>query len=165
MISLIVAMSENRGIGFQNRLPWRLSTDLKRFKRLTMGHHLIVGRRTYESIGQPLPGRKIIVLTSDTERQYTGVDTVASLGEAIDLAHSRGDNEIFIGGGAQVFGEGLPLADRIYLTIVHANPVADVFFPDVDLSDWSEITNIFVDQDERNQYPTTYKVLDATPGK
>jgi dihydrofolate reductase len=165
MISLIVAMSENRGIGFQNRIPWRLSADLRRFKRLTMGHHLIVGRKTYESIGQLLPGRKIIVLTSKAEKQFEGVETAASLGEAIDLARSRGDNEIFIGGGAQVYEEGLPQAERIYLTVVHAKPEADVYFPDVDFSSWFEVSGMFVDQDEHNQYSTTYKVLDAPQGK
>jgi len=165
MISLIVAMAENRGIGFENRLPWRLSADMKRFKSLTMGHHLIVGRKTYESIGRPLPGRRIIVLTRNPEAQFKDVDMAASLEEALGLARSRGDDEIFIGGGAHVFRDAMPIADRIYLTLVHASPEADVFFPEVDLGEWIEVSGEFIDQNDGNQYPSTYKVLDAPQGK
>ena len=160
-ISLIVAMDENRGIGIDNQLPWRLSTDLKRFKRLTMGHHLVIGRKTYQSIGRPLPGRRIIVLSRNASIEIDGVEVAASLSQAIEMARSRSENKLFIGGGAEVFHEALQIADRIYLTVVHTKVGADVFFPDIDLSEWKVIDSAEIDQDRQNQFKTTYKVLDV----
>gem|GEM_PF-17195 len=164
-ISIIVAMDENGGIGFENRLPWRLSADLKRFHRLTMGHHLILGRRTYESIGRALPGRRMIVITKNAATQSDEVDVVSSLDEAIHLAEGRGEREAFIGGGSEVFRLALPLADRIYLTRVHARAQADVFFPEFDIREWIEISSEQFDADEQNQYPTTYMILEKSPLK
>lgn len=161
MISLIVAMDEKRGIGIDNRLPWRLSADLKRFKRLTMGHHLIMGRKTYDSIGRPLPGRHMIVLTRNTQLELDEIEIARSLPQAIQLAQSRGDDEIFIAGGAEVFRQSLTLADRIYLTQVHAEVECDVFFPEYDFSDWVEVTRQFTPEDNLNEFNSAYKVLDA----
>ncbi len=160
MISIIVAMDENRGIGFENRLPWHLSDDMRRFKQLTMGHHLIVGRKTFQSIGRALPGRHMIVLTRSADSQYEGIDVVPSLDAAINLAESRGEEEVFIGGGSEIYRLALPITDRIYLTRVHAQTQADVFFPDFDISEWVAISSEEFDADEKNQYPTTYKVLE-----
>lgn len=160
MISLIVAMDEKGGIGYKDTLPWRLSDDLRRFKKLTMGHHLILGRKTYQSIGRPLPGRRIIVLTRDTQLDFQGVEKASSLEEAVNLAQSRGDAEIFIGGGATIYQQALPIADRIYLTRVHAQVEADVFFPEFDLDDWEELSSETVASDANNQYASTFQVLD-----
>ncbi|MEA3350441.1 MAG: dihydrofolate reductase, partial [Chloroflexota bacterium] len=138
VISIIVAMDENRGIGIDDRLPWRLSDDLKRFKRLTMGHHLIMGRKTYASIGHPLPGRDIIILTRNPQFEAEGCQTASTLADAIQIAASRGEDEIFVCGGAEVYAQALPIADRIYLTQVHAKTSANVHFPPLGTQTWSE---------------------------
>lgn len=136
--SIIVAMSENRAIGLEGDLPWHLSPDLKRFKKLTMGHHLILGRRTFESLSVPLPGRRIIVLTRRPGYQANGCQTAASLEGALGLAATAGEEEVFIGGGAEVYEQALPLADRIYLTLVHTQIKGDTFFPKFDWNAWKE---------------------------
>jgi dihydrofolate reductase len=136
--SIIVAMSENRAIGLEGDLPWHLSPDLKRFKKLTMGHHLIMGRRTFESLRVPLPGRHIIVLTRRPGYQAEAGQVAASLEKALELAAAAGEEEVFIGGGAEVYARALPLADRIYLTLLHARIAGDTFFPEIDLGAWLE---------------------------
>ena len=128
IISLIAAMSQERVIGRQGKLPWHIPADLSRFKSITMGHTLVMGRKTFESIGRPLPGRKIVVLTRST-RNIEGCQTARSLTEAI--AASEGDEEIFICGGEQVFLEALPFCQRVYLTVVHASYPGDVHFPEL----------------------------------
>lgn len=157
--SIIVAMDEQRGIGIEGRLPWHLSADLKRFKRLTMGHHLIMGRKTYESIGRPLPGRVMIVITRNPHYKAEGCLIAASLKAALAIAEQRGETDAFIAGGGQVFSQALPLADRIYLTLVHAVTQADVFFPEFDEGDWAVVETIYHLADEKNQFPTTYSIL------
>ncbi len=136
--SIIVAMSENRAIGLAGDLPWHLSPDLKRFKKLTTGHHLILGRRTFESLRVPLPGRQIIVLTRRPGYQPEGGQVAASLEGALELAAAAGEEEVFIGGGAEVYAQALLLADRIYLTVVHAQINGDTFFPEIDWNAWQE---------------------------
>ena len=163
MISLIAAVSENGVIGSLNQLPWRLSSDLRRFKVLTMGHHLVVGRRTFRSIGGPLPGRHLIVLSRDLGYRPSGVRVARSLPEALDLA--SGDDEVFIGGGSQLFQEALPRVDRLYLTRVHAHVAGDSFFPPVDLAKWETTSNEFHPADAKNEYPFTFQVLDRLTGK
>ena len=159
IVSIIAAMDKQRGIGIENRLPWRLSADLKRFRELTMGHHIIVGRKTYESIGKPLPGRQMIVITRDTEFKADGCTVCHSLTEALELARSRGESEAFICGGAQIYQQSIPLADRLYLTFVEAEIAADTFFPKFDQQDWSERESVFHPADEKNQFPFTFKLL------
>ena len=129
IVSLIVAMDERGGIGLRNRVPWHLPTDLKRFKALTMGHHLIVGRKTYESIGRALPGRTMIIVTRSKDYRAEACWVVSSLPEALRLAEERGETEAFIGGGGSIYAQALPVADRIYLTRVHVVVEADVVFP------------------------------------
>ena len=159
IISIIVAMDENRGIGFENRIPWHLPTDLARFKKLTMGHHLLVGRKTYESIGSALPGRQMIILTRNPE--FTAQDCIMAetLDEALILAEKRGEKEVFIIGGAEVYREALPLADHLYLTVVHTSAEADVYFPEIDGSNWSQICEQDITADEKNSLATTFKHL------
>nr|AIA14212.1 Dihydrofolate reductase [uncultured bacterium] len=160
IISVIVAMDEERGIGKAGTLPWRLSDDLKRFRELTMGHHLIVGRKTYDSIGRPLPGRHIIVVTRNKSYKPDNVVTVHSLQEALSLAEDAGESEVFIGGGAEIYKEALPLADRMYVTRVEADAQADTFFPELDPSDWMVKQIGEHPADDRNQYPFSVWVME-----
>jgi dihydrofolate reductase len=157
--SLIVAMDRQRGIGKDNRLPWRLSADMKRFRELTMGHHLIVGRKTYESIGQPLPGRQMIIVTRQSGFQAEGCLVAPSVDAALKLARARGENEVFVIGGAELYAQTLALADRLYLTLVDAEVEADVFFPEFEASDWLMQEVIRQQADEKNQFPFTFKLL------
>jgi dihydrofolate reductase len=134
-ISIIVAMAKGRVIGANNRLPWHLSADLKRFKALTMGHTIIMGRRTYESIGGPLPGRNNVVISRQSDLVLPGVTVVSSVEQAIRCANS---GEAFIIGGAEIYREALPLAQRILLTEVHCQFEGDTFFPPLEPGDWRE---------------------------
>jgi dihydrofolate reductase len=158
-ISLIVAMDEKMGIGKNNHLPWYLSDDLKRFKALTMGHHIIMGRKTYESIGRLLPGRTMVVVTRNLEYEVAGALVANSLPRALEIVEKRNESEVFIVGGAQIFAEALQIADRIYLTRVHAIVDADVFFPELDQDIWIEQESSFVDANEKNEYPMSFVVL------
>lgn len=130
-ITLVAAVSRNGIIGTEGRLPWHLPGDLKRFKALTMGHVLVMGRRTWESIGRPLPGRRSIVITRSS---ISGIETAKSLDEA--LAAASGAEEVFLIGGAGVYREGVLRADRLHLTRVQADVEGDVRFPDVDMTGW-----------------------------
>jgi dihydrofolate reductase len=157
-LSLIVAVSDNGIIGSGGSLPWRLSSDLKRFKNLTMGHHLIVGRKTYESIGKPLPGRHMIVLSRDRSYQPSGVEIAHDLGDAIQLCQE--DDEAFVGGGATVYELAMPRADRLYLTRVHAEVEGDVRFPPWHEELWVLRSRAQHPSDERNQYPHSFCVYE-----
>jgi dihydrofolate reductase len=142
-LAIVVALAENGVIGRDNKLIWRLKTDLRRFRDLTVGKPLIIGRKTHESIGRPLPGRKTIVMTRDKRFSAEGVHVVHSWGEALAqaerLADSMGAGEIAIGGGAEVFRLALPEAARLFLTIVHAEPEGETLFPAFDKAEFREI--------------------------
>jgi dihydrofolate reductase len=159
-ISIIVAVAENGVIGRDNELPWRLSADLKRFKALTMGHHLLLGRKTFASIGRALPGREMIVVSRGTPPLPDGVHLAHSVKEGIERARSYDEDELFVAGGASVYAATLPLCDRIYMTHVEAEIDGDVVFPEVDLSSWSEVRREQVAADDKNQYPTTFVVYE-----
>ena len=134
MISIIAALGRNRAIGVDGGLPWRLSSDLKRFKALTMGKPLVMGRKTYDSIGRSLPGRRVIVVTRDPGWTRADIEVARSLDVALALA---GDApEIMIGGGGEIYAQALALADRLYLTEVDAAPQASVFFPLLEAGEW-----------------------------
>lgn len=165
IISLIVAMDERGGIGKGNRLPWRLSTDLKRFRELTMGHHILMGRKTFESIGRPLPGRHTVIITRNRGLEVEGCSIAHSVDEALRFAEKRGETEAFICGGAAIFAQTIEEADRLYLTEVHAEVEADTFFPDWDRSRWVETQSADYPADEKNEYPTTFKLLEKAEGK
>jgi dihydrofolate reductase len=163
-LSFIAAIAENGVIGCAEGLPWRLSSDHKRFRKLTMGHPLIMGRHTYESIGKPLGGRDNIVVTrTGLQRSHEGVYQAASLDEALALAATqaevRGVGEIFIIGGAMLYSQALPLASRIYLTRVHGRPKGDTFW-EPDLSDWAELSRSSRPASERDEFPVTDLVLE-----
>jgi len=160
IISLIVAMDEQRGIGKDGSLPWRLSSDLRRFRELTMGHHVIVGRKTFESIGKPLPGRQTIVVTRNASFKADGCLVAESVQAALALAQERGEPEVFVIGGAQIYTQTLDAADRVYLTQVHAEVEADTFFPELKDDSWTEAQSTFQAADERNQYSFSFKQLE-----
>jgi dihydrofolate reductase len=159
IVSLLVAMDEGRGIGKGGALPWHLGDDLRRFKRLTMDHHIIMGRKTYESIGRPLPDRITIIITRNPDYQVDSCLVVHSLQEALELAASRNEDEAFVIGGGEIFALALPLADRIYLTRVQANLDCDVFFPPLDLRSWVGGEETFHPADEKNDFPATFQIL------
>jgi dihydrofolate reductase len=159
-ISIIVAAAENHVIGRENQIPWRLPADQRKFKALTMGHHLIFGRRTYESIGRPLPGRSTLVVTRQSDYQAPGCTVLGSLDEALRVARASGDSQAFIAGGAGLYAAALPVADRIYLTRVHTEIAGDTFFPVLDMSDWEVIESWEHPADDRNDYDFTLTTLD-----
>lgn len=160
ILSCIAAMSENRVIGTDGRLPWRLPSDLAWFKRTTLGHAIVMGRRTWESIGsRPLPGRTSVVVTSRPDYPVpAGVIVVASLDDA--LARTAGEEEVFVVGGGVLFAEALPRADRLYLTVVHANLEGDTWFPRVDETAWKLVDEDPRPADERNAFPHTFRVYE-----
>jgi dihydrofolate reductase len=157
-ISLIVAMAENRVIGRDNQLPWRIPADLKHFKALTMGKPIIMGRKTYESIGRPLPGRDNIVITGDTSYRAEGCQVVHTLEEA--LRSAGGAEEAMIIGGATLYRQTLKDADRLYLTLVKAQPEGDTWFPKIKPQEWREIRREVHRADESNEYDYDFVVLD-----
>ena len=134
--SLVVAMARNRVIGRDNQLPWRLPADLAYFKRVTMGHPIIMGRRTYESIGRPLPGRLNIVVSRNPQFRAPGCTVVPSLDDAWRAAGEA--DEVCVIGGTSIFAEALPAADRIHLTEVEAEVPGDTWFPEFDRGEWTE---------------------------
>jgi dihydrofolate reductase len=159
IISLIVAMDRRRGIGIGNRLPWRLPADLKRFRELTMGHHLIVGRKTWESIGRRLPGREMIVVTRNRDYRAEGCLVVNSLEAALNAARARGESEAFIGGGAEIYREAIAAADRIYLTLVETEVETDTVFPELNPGEWIVEESLACAPDEKNPHPFTFQML------
>jgi dihydrofolate reductase len=157
-ISLIVAMDRNGVIGAGGRLPWRLPADLRRFKAITMGKPIVMGRRTHESIGRPLPGRENIVVTRDRDFRAPGCTILHGV-DAV-LEHCRGAEEIMIMGGAELYRQLLPEADRIHLTEVHADLAGDTSFPPWNREDWREISREDFPADERNEFPYSFVVLE-----
>lgn len=137
-LSLIAAVAENRCIGAENKLPWHLPEDLKRFRAITRGHPVIMGRKTFESIGRPLPQRQNIVITRDSNYSAGGVECVTSLEQAIERAKTQNPQEIFIIGGAEIYRLALQYADKLYLTLVHQHVPGDAFFPEWISAEWRE---------------------------
>jgi dihydrofolate reductase len=161
MLSLIVALTHDaRVIGRDGGLPWRLSEDLKRFKRLTMGHHIVMGRKTYESIGRPLPGRTSIVVTRQQQLfpSTANIKYAHSLQQAVVL--TGGDAEVFVIGGGELFREALPLADKAYVTWVYADLEGDTYFPEFPTPAWKQDSDEYIPQDERNEFPTRFRIYE-----
>lgn len=162
--SMIVAMAENRVIGINNNLPWYLPNDLKYFKQVTLGKPILMGRKTYESIGKPLPGRSNIVITRNESWSAPGVKTVHSLAQAFELAASiveiDGQDEMMVIGGDQIYQSALPDTDRIYLTKVHAEVEGDAWFPELDWSQWHEVGREDFKAEGPNPYDYSFIVLD-----
>ena len=157
-LSIIAAMSANRVIGRNNSLPWKLPEDLKRFKKLTMGHHLLMGRKTFESIGRSLPGRTTVVITRRTGYTPTGALVAHSIEQALQMA--AGDDEVFVAGGAQIYQQTLPRADRLYLTSIHQEFEGDTDFPEFDESDWQLTFQESRQPDEQNSYSYSFLIYE-----
>src|ERR1700680_2083899 len=157
-LSLIVAMAQNGVIGRDNTLPWRLPQDLKRFRAFTLGKPILMGRKTFESIGRPLAGRTNFVLTRDRGWSAAGVTVVHSVEAA--LAQAAGSEELVAIGGAEIYRLVLPLARRIYLTHVHADVPGDTFFPEFDAAQWADVECSAHPADERHAYPVTFVTLE-----
>lgn len=157
-ISIIVALSENNVVGVNNQLPWKLSADLKRVRGLTMGHHIIMGRKTYESIGRPLPGRVNVVITRNTDFKADGCIIVGSLSEALKI--SKSDPEVFIFGGGEIFRDALPQVSKIYMTKVHHSLEGDTHFPTLNPQEWRELERTEFKADEKNEYDYSFLTLE-----
>jgi dihydrofolate reductase len=161
-ISIIAAIAENGVIGREGKLPWHLSDDLRRFKRLTMGHTIVMGRRTWESIGRPLPGRRMVVVSRQANYRTDAddVEVATSLDEALGKAATAGDEETFIIGGAELYRESLTRADRMYFTCVLADVAGDTYFPDFDWDDWCLVEAEEHQADANNDHPYSFEVYD-----
>jgi len=163
IVALLVAAAENGVIGRDGDLPWRLPRDLQWFKRLTTGHTLIMGRKTFESIGKPLPDRRTIVVTRNPSYHAPGVEIVGSLDEAFAIAAD--ETEVFVVGGAAIYREALPRATRLYVTRVHADVDGDVTFPPLNPAEWRLVWEEPHPADERHAYAVTFQQLDRVrPG-
>tara|TARA_R110002096_G_scaffold107616_5_gene235641 strand:+ start:10849 stop:11364 length:516 start_codon:yes stop_codon:yes gene_type:complete len=138
-ISIVVAAAENNVIGFQGDMPWRVSADLKNFKAITTGKPIVMGRKTFDSIGRALPGRQNIVITRNPDWQAEGVDVAATLKQAVDLAKASG--EIMIIGGGELYSQALPLASKVYLTRIHTMPEGDTWFPALPEQEWKQVSS------------------------
>lgn len=159
-LSLIAAVSDNGIIGRGQELPWRLSADLRRFKSLTMGHHIVMGRKTFASIGRPLPGRTLLVVSRQPNFKAENATVIDGLNAAIELARRNGDSEAFMIGGGEIYRQAIAVVDRLYLTQVHAHIDGDVHFPDIDLGQWQLIATSHHDADAKNEYDTTFQIYD-----
>lgn len=157
-ISLVVAMDRNRLIGSGNALPWHLTADLRHFKKLTMGHPVVMGRRTWESIGKPLPGRTNIVLTRQKDYEAPGAVVVDSIESAKEQAGDQA--ELMVIGGAELYRQALAEADRIYLTEVHAEFEGDTYFPEMNMDEWACMSREDFGKDEKNPHDYSFVVLE-----
>lgn len=164
-ITLIAAMARNRTIGAANRLPWHLSEDLRRFRRLTTGHVLVVGRKTFESIGsRPLIGRTLVVVSRNGIESQKGVESAASVEEALAtaarIAEAGGCDEVFVAGGAEIYRQTLPVADRLQLTIIEEDFPGDAYFPEYDPAQWTLVEREDHGPTEANPFSWSFQVLD-----
>jgi dihydrofolate reductase len=159
-ISFIVAKSENNVIGINNTLPWHLKADLQNFKKITMGHHMLMGRKTYESIGRPLPGRRSLVVSSEARANQESLFWFTSIFRAIKQAERAGESELFIIGGEKIFKASLALCDRIYLTEVKGDVKGDVYFPQLSMKNWKKVSEQHFAKDAENDHDFTFMILD-----
>jgi dihydrofolate reductase len=156
-LSIIAVVAANHVIGRDNKLPWHQSADLKRFKALTMDHHVLMGRKTYQELGKPLPGRVNVVITNSPHFAPEGVAIARSIDEAIARAEASGDEEIFIIGGGEIFRQTLHRVDRMYVTQIHADVAGDTFFPEFDhVNEWRLVDREDFEADEKNDYPFSF---------
>lgn len=154
ILSIIVAAAENNVIGRDNGLVWRLSADLKRFKALTTGHTVLMGRKTYESVGKALPNRRNIVISRNPDYKAVGCEVVRGVEEALEL--TKGEDEVFVTGGGTIYKELWDKADRLYLTVVHQECEGDTVIPSVDPEKWREVSREEYQADEKNEFDYTF---------
>jgi len=157
-ISLIVAMATNRAIGLNNKMPWHLSADLKKFKQITMGSPILMGRKTYESIGRPLPGRDNIIISRNSAYQQAGCSVFNTIEEAIESCQKY--DEVFVIGGATFYQAMLPVADRLYLTEIHKEFDADTFFPEINRDEWIEFEREDISNDPSVDFSYSFLSLE-----
>ena len=158
MISIIVAIAKNGVIGDKNTLLWHLREDMIHFRTITSGHPVVMGRKTYDSIGRPLPKRTNVVITRDTELQIEGCTMAHSLTEAVEMFDSS--EEVFIIGGAQIYNQAMPLADRLYQTIIDKEYEGDSSFPEIDYNSWRQISCEKFERGEEFEYPFSFITLE-----
>lgn len=169
-ISIIVALDQQRAIGRNNQLPWHLPADLKYFKNTTMAKPIVMGRKTYESIGHVLPGRRNIIISRNPNLRIPGGEVVHSLEQALQLfaqnsSQGSSESEVFIIGGADIFKQALPIAKRLYITSIKNNFIGDTYFPDWQINNWQEISRISHKADIYNLWDYDFIVLDRVQGK
>ena len=157
---MIAAVAKNRVIGADNDMPWKLSTDLKRFKAVTMGKPIIMGRKTFESVGKALPGRLNVVVSRKVDLALEGASVVATLDKALELAAETGTDEIMITGGGQIYAMMMEHADKLYITEVDALPDGDTVFPEIDNSSWATVHEEDVPQGEKDSAKTIYRIYE-----
>lgn len=157
-LSIIVAMDRNRVIGKGDALPWHISSDLKNFKNITMGKPIIMGRKTHESIGRPLPGRENIILTRDKTYQVEGCTVLHSMDEI--FKHCKNVEEVMVTGGSEIYNMSLEQASHLYLTEVHTEIEGDTFFPEFDRSEWKEVSREDFSADEKNEFDYSFVLLE-----
>ena len=157
MLSIIVAAAENGVIGCKGQLPWHISADLRRFRKLTTGHSIIMGRKTYVSIGRPLPERRSIVLSRNREYTIEGVEVVTDFAEALNRTHK--EEEVFVIGGGHLYEVALPFTERIYLTEIGADVEGDVHFPEIDWSQWELLEELPAAMDEKSGLRFCFKTF------
>lgn len=150
MITIIAAIAENNALGKDNQLIWHLPADLKRFKKVTLNHHIIMGRKTFESLGKPLPNRTTIIITRNKDFKAEGCIIVNSLNDALEAAKS--DYNPYILGGAEIYAQAIKIADKLDITYVHHKFEADAFFPEIDTAIWNETSREDLNADETNMY-------------
>jgi dihydrofolate reductase len=154
-ITLIAALGRNRAIGLDGRMPWHLPAELQHFKRTTMGKSLVMGRKTWQAIGRPLPGRQNIVISRNPAFKATGIDVADSLASAVEIARSE---EVMIIGGGQLYQQALPIAHRMVLTLIDIEPEADTWFPEWNGNQWEQVREQRYDADEQN--PLAYSIVE-----
>ncbi len=161
-ISIIVAAAENGVIGKDNQLLWKLSSDLKRFKHITTGHYILLGRKTFESIGKPLPNRTSLIISRNFKCDFENCFVFATINDAIVYSAQNNQDEIFVIGGGEIYKQIMPLTNTIHLTIVHTEIDGDTYF-EYDDSNWKVLHTEFIPKDEKNEFDSTYVVLERTP--
>lgn len=159
-VSAIVAVAKDNVIGLDNQIPWYLPADLAWFKRTTLGHTVIMGRKCFRSIGRPLPKRTNIVITRDPFFVADGVTVAYSIEEALEMAYDLGETEAFIIGGGEIYRQSIELWDKIYLTEVNLKTDGDVFFPEINADEWRETSSEAHESDEKNEYSYIFKILE-----
>lgn len=150
MITIIAAIAENNALGKDNKLIWHIPADLKRFKKVTLNHYVIMGRKTYESLGKPLPNRTNVIITRNLNFKAEGCIVVNSLQEALEV--SKEDKNPYILGGAEIYKQAIKIANKLDITFVHHQFEADVFFPEIDVTIWKEVAREDFKADEKNNY-------------
>jgi dihydrofolate reductase len=159
-VSILVAVAENGVIGRNGKLPWHLGDDLKQFKRLTMGHAIVMGRKTWDEIGRALPGRRSVVISRQVGFYAEGAQVVGSLDDALQIAEAAGDDEVFVIGGSEIYQLTMPQADRLYLTRVHAKVEGDAYFPDFSANNWRLLETLPHAADTENDFPFSLEIYD-----